>query len=251
MMSRTIDLLDQVIQKLENRLGVSEPKTGPFPDLVKIENSDHKVLEKPVIEEKHPEEPVSVKQEESKVPIVKDTHKDEETVDLSLAPYDLFPQLDIRVGNIVECTRHPTSDNLYCEKIDLGEPKLRDIGSGLQQSIPIEEMAGNVCVMANLKPRKLGGFNSCGMVMAIHNHSGFALLRPGAQLEAGERLGLEGVIQPGKSEFLPVLNPKKKVLEKTIQYFATDAEGFACFGLKKLLTSAGYIKTNFQNSKIS
>ena len=47
---------------------------------------------------------------------------------------------------------------MYIEKIDLGEGKLREIGSGLRQFIPIEEMTreGTLCVVfANLKPRKL------------------------------------------------------------------------------------------------
>lgn len=38
---------------------------------------------------------------------------------------------DFRVGKIVECTRHPESAKLYVEKIDLGEGRLRTIGSGL------------------------------------------------------------------------------------------------------------------------
>ncbi len=45
---------------------------------------------------------------------------------------------DLRVGKIVECTRHPESSKLYIEKIDLGEGKLRTIGSGLQEFVPIE-----------------------------------------------------------------------------------------------------------------
>ena len=38
---------------------------------------------------------------------------------------------DMRVAKIVECTRHPESAKLYIEKIDLGEGRLRTIGSGL------------------------------------------------------------------------------------------------------------------------
>jgi len=36
--------------------------------------------------------------------------------------------------------------------------EVREIGSGLQKNVKIEEMKGLVCVMANLKPRKLAGF---------------------------------------------------------------------------------------------
>ena len=64
----------------------------------------------------------------------------------------------------MECWKHPESEKLYCEKIDVcGE--IREIASGLQQLVPIEEMSGKVVVMANLKPRPLGGFMSNGMLV--------------------------------------------------------------------------------------
>jgi hypothetical protein len=50
---------------------------------------------------------------------------------------------------------------------------------------------------------------------------------------------------------LALLNPKKKVLEKTIGFFCTDAEGFACFGEKRLVTSKGFISTGHAHARIS
>jgi hypothetical protein len=41
-----------------------------------------------------------------------------------------FSKLDIRVGKIVECARHPEADGLYVEQIDLGEGKTRTVCSG-------------------------------------------------------------------------------------------------------------------------
>lgn len=67
-----------------------------------------------------------------------------------------FARLDIRVGKITECWKHPDSDKLWCEKIDLGD-EVREIGSGLQKFVKLEDMSGLVIVLANLKPRKLGG----------------------------------------------------------------------------------------------
>jgi len=43
-----------------------------------------------------------------------------------------FLKSDFRVGKIVECTTHPDSDKIYVEAIDLGEGRLRKIGSGLR-----------------------------------------------------------------------------------------------------------------------
>lgn len=52
--------------------------------------------------------------------------------------------------------QHPESENLYCEKIDIGT-EIREIASGLQKFIKIEDMTGLVAVMVNLKPRPLAG----------------------------------------------------------------------------------------------
>lgn len=69
-----------------------------------------------------------------------------------------FAKLDLRVGTITECWKHPESEKLYCEKIDIGG-EIREIGSGLQQFVPISDMSGLVVVLVNLKPRKLGGID--------------------------------------------------------------------------------------------
>jgi tRNA-binding EMAP/Myf-like protein len=45
--------------------------------------------------------------------------------------FSLFSACDFRVAKIVDCFAHPDSDKLYIEKIDIGEPELRTIGSGL------------------------------------------------------------------------------------------------------------------------
>jgi tRNA-binding EMAP/Myf-like protein len=80
---------------------------------------------------------------------------------------------------------------LYCEKILVGK-QLREIASGLQEFVELEDMKGKVIVMANLKPRSLGGFNSNGMVVCASDkdHKKVELIVPEGQL--GERLFLEG-----------------------------------------------------------
>ncbi len=51
----------------------------------------------------------------------------------------LFTKLDIRVGHIVRAWPHPESSKLYCEEIDVGEGAPREIASGLQQKIPLDQ----------------------------------------------------------------------------------------------------------------
>jgi aminoacyl tRNA synthase complex-interacting multifunctional protein 1 len=118
-------------------------------------------------------------------------------------------------------------------------------------------MSGLVLVVANLKPRKLAGFESNGMVMAASNqdHTAVELLRPTAGSQVGERVYLEGgkEFEGGSLEkLLPVLNPKHKILEKVLPGLKTNEEGEATFNGKKLVTKSGVIKAEtLKNSNIS
>jgi tRNA-binding EMAP/Myf-like protein len=74
--------------------------------------------------------------------------------------------LDLRVGKITKVWKHENSTKLYCEEVDLGEEQPRQIASGLQEFVPIERMQNSmVVVAANLKPRRVAGFMSHGMIL--------------------------------------------------------------------------------------
>lgn len=83
------------------------------------------------------------------------------------AATDDGPQrLDIRVGKIIDVKMHPDADTLYVETIDLGESEPRTVISGLAKFVPIEEMQNRlVAVLCNLKPAKMRGIESKGMVL--------------------------------------------------------------------------------------
>ena len=75
-------------------------------------------------------------------------------------------RLDIRVGKIVQVGKHPDADTLYVESIDLGEAEPRQVVSGLANFVPIEQMQDRlVAVLCNLKPAKMRGVESKGMVL--------------------------------------------------------------------------------------
>ncbi|CAG2182180.1 unnamed protein product, partial [Oppiella nova] len=82
---------------------------------------------------------------------------------------DINPSLlDIRVGKIVEINKHPDADSLYVSQVDLGEPTgaTRTVVSGLAQLVPREQLEGRlVVVLANLKPAKMRGIESKGMIL--------------------------------------------------------------------------------------
>ena len=62
--------------------------------------------------------------------------------------------------------QHPEADSLYIETVDLGEESERTIISGLAGLVPMEELQDRLGVfLCNLKPVKMRGIESCGMLM--------------------------------------------------------------------------------------
>lgn len=77
-----------------------------------------------------------------------------------------FATLNLKVGKIISARQHPEADKLYIEEIDVGEENLRQIVSGLKNFYNLEELEGRkVVIAANLKPAKLRGVKSEGMVL--------------------------------------------------------------------------------------
>lgn len=83
--------------------------------------------------------------------------------------YDDFDKLDLRVGTILSCEKHPKADKLLVFQVKMGTEK-RQIISGVAQDFKPEECVGRkVVVVANLKPRKLRGLESKGMLLFADN----------------------------------------------------------------------------------
>jgi methionyl-tRNA synthetase len=80
---------------------------------------------------------------------------------------DDFVKIEMRVGEILTAERVPKSDKLLRFTVDLGEPEPRQILAGIAEHYEPEKLIGRkVAVVSNLKPRKLRGFESQGMVLA-------------------------------------------------------------------------------------
>ena len=80
---------------------------------------------------------------------------------------DDFAKVDLRVGQVLSAERLPKSDKLLLLKIDLGEAEPRQVLAGIAQYYEPEKLIGRkVVVVENLKPRKLRGYESQGMVVA-------------------------------------------------------------------------------------
>ncbi|CAN0133878.1 unnamed protein product [Ascophyllum nodosum] len=136
-------------------------------------------------------------------------------------------KLDVRVGVIVKAWEHPDSDKLFCEEIDLGEGKHRNIASGLRAFYSLEEMQGRrVIVLANLKTRNIGGFKSEGMVLCASSadHSVVKIIEPPPTAAVGARATVSGTEGEPAT---PAQMTKKKILEKCVPKLRTNSEGVA------------------------
>jgi tRNA-binding EMAP/Myf-like protein len=60
--------------------------------------------------------------------------------EVAAAPASPAAALDIRIGRVAKCERHPDADSLFVEEVDVGESEMRTIVSGLVQFVPLEEM---------------------------------------------------------------------------------------------------------------
>ncbi len=89
-------------------------------------------------------------------------------VDLKLKPeitFDDFSKLDLRVGEIMECNKHPKADKLLVSMIDI-DGKVVQIVSGIAEFISPKDLVGKkVVIVTNLKPVKIRGVLSEGMML--------------------------------------------------------------------------------------
>ena len=81
--------------------------------------------------------------------------------------FDDFMKVELKVGEVLSCEKHPKADKLLVSQIDCGNGDVRQIVSGIANHFTPEEMKGKkVVVVTNLKPAKLRGVESQGMILA-------------------------------------------------------------------------------------
>lgn len=101
--------------------------------------------------------------------------------------FDEFQKLDIRIGKIVTAENIKGSDKLVKLEVDIGEK--RQVVAGIAQSHSPEELIGKqVVLLANMKPAKLFGVESRGMILAADG-DGAVLLEPEKEVKEGAKVG--------------------------------------------------------------
>ena len=81
--------------------------------------------------------------------------------------FEDFLKVQLKVGEIVEAEKHPNADRLLALKVEVGEERPRSIVAGIAAKYAAEDLVGKkIVIVANLKPRKLRGVLSEGMLLA-------------------------------------------------------------------------------------
>ena len=103
--------------------------------------------------------------------------------------FDDFAKLQFQVGEIIKCEEVPKSKKLLCSQVRIGS-QIKQIVSGIKQHYSAEEMVGKkVMVLVNLKPAKLAGVLSEGMLLCAEDADGnLALLTPEKEMPAGAEI---------------------------------------------------------------
>ncbi len=116
-----------------------------------------------------------------------------QVIDVEAKPeitYDDFAKLQFQVGEIISCEAVPKSKKLLCSQVRIGS-QVRQILSGIKAWYTPEEMVGKkVMVVTNLKPAKLAGMLSEGMILCAEDAEGnVVLMQPEKDVPAGAEIG--------------------------------------------------------------
>lgn len=108
----------------------------------------------------------------------------------STISFDVFAKLDLRVAKVLEAREHPNADRLLVLKIDLGTEQ-RQLVAGLRGYYEPADLVGrSIVVVKNLKPRKMRGELSQGMLLAASDEgkSQVILLTPMNDIAPGAKV---------------------------------------------------------------
>ena len=106
---------------------------------------------------------------------------------------DPFSKLDLRVAKILDVKDHPQADKLYILHVDLGALGKRVIVAGVKEHYSPDELRNKQIVMVtNLKPAKIRGISSNGMLLAAEDKGVVSLLNPG-DAKPGSEVSIDGI----------------------------------------------------------
>ena len=125
-------------------------------------------------------------------PVEEEETVEENVIDIEAKPeitYDQFSAMQFQVGEIIACEEVKKSRKLLCSQVKIGS-QVKQIVSGIKAYYTPEEMVGKkVMVLVNLKPAKLAGVVSEGMLLCAEDAEGnLALVTPEKDMPAGAEI---------------------------------------------------------------
>jgi len=102
--------------------------------------------------------------------------------------FNQFQQLDLRSAKILKAEKIEETDKLLLLDIDLGEEK-RQLVAGIARDYSPDELVGKtIIIVANLEPKKIKGYVSQGMLLAVDSQEGPVLLVPEGEVLPGSKV---------------------------------------------------------------
>ena len=196
------DRLETVLYNLLESIKSGAKQLAPFmpetSEKILAQLGDGKVVEKPEIlfarldleevmkkvEERHPKQPEEAQEQEEA--------SEEDVIDIEAKPeisFEDFGKIQFQVGEIIACEEVKKSKKLLCSQVKIGS-QVKQIVSGIKKEYSAEEMVGKkVMVLVNLKPAKLAGVLSEGMLLCAEDAEGhLSLMTPEKNMPAGAEI---------------------------------------------------------------
>ena len=183
--------MPETSQKILSQIHAEKRKLGQM-DTFGLYPSGNQVTDKPQILFAR----MDIKEVMEKVEAMENAQKTpealEEGIEIEAKPeitYDDFAKLQFQVGEIIACEAVPKSKKLLCSQVKIGS-QVRQIVSGIKAYYSPEEMVGKkVMVVVNLKPAKLAGVMSEGMLLCAEDADGnLALMTPEKNMPSGAEI---------------------------------------------------------------
>lgn len=167
--------MPETSEKIANQLGNGTGTVVEKPEILFARLDLNEVMEK--VAELHP--PV-------------EEEKEEDVIEIEAKPeitFDDFGKMQFQVGEIIACEEVKKSRKLLCSQVKIGS-QVKQIVSGIKAYYSAEEMVGKkVMVLVNLKPAKLAGVLSEGMLLCAEDAEGnLALMTPEKEMPSGAEI---------------------------------------------------------------
>ena len=188
-------VLYNLIESIKAGARELEPYMPETSEKILAQLGDGKVTEKPeILFQRLDLEEVMKKVEELHPPVQEapEQKEEEDVIDIEAKPeitFDNFGKMQFQVGEIIACEEVKKSKKLLCSQVKIGS-QVKQIVSGIKKQYSAEEMVGKkVMVLVNLKPAKLAGVLSEGMLLCAEDADGnLSLMTPEKNMPAGAEI---------------------------------------------------------------